>query len=393
MTVIIPDAVRSIYVTDELARRSSAKPDYYGEKIALQQLSRQMVDDPDSVLPRLVDIAMEISGAVSGGISLYEENPPPGVFRWHSLRGDLAKFTGATTPRNYSPCGTTLDLRTPVLVQRPERVYDWLVAAKVSLPECLLVPLYVGGKDPLGTLWIVSDQEGHFNLGHSEVLLDLAAFTGIAVKMVRNEQRLREALEQQETVTREMSHRVRNVFSITDALIRGSGRAAKTPKELAEKLSMRLRALAAAHGLVRPAFSEAGEVREVTDLAELLRTILGPYQQSSAGVLEGPNVHLRSGSANSLALIFHELATNSAKYGALSSISGKVSVTWNTQDGNLIVNWMERGGPRISGAPSAKGFGSVLAEKTVVAGMGGAISHDWHREGLSVALSIPLTQI
>jgi two-component sensor histidine kinase len=393
MTPHIPDGVRRVYITEELTLRAAAKPDYYRETIALHQLSRDMMDSPDSVLPRLVDLAIELCGAVSGGISLYEDSPPPGIFRWHHLRGDLARFSGATTPRNYSPCGITLDLRTPVLVQRPERVYDWLVTANVSLPECLLVPLYLGGKDPLGTLWIVAGREPHFDSSHSEIMLDLAAFTGIAVRMVHNEQRLREAVEQQETITCEMNHRVRNLFAVAEALLRSSGSAAKTPKELAEKLSTRLHALAAAHRLVRPAFTEAGELREVTDLADLLRTILRPYPQFGAGGLEGPKVDLRSGVANSLALIFHELATNAAKYGALSVATGRVDVAWSAQEGNMIIEWNECDGPRVNGVPCTKGFGSALAEKTIVAGMGGAVSYLWKPDGLAVRLSIPLSHL
>jgi GAF domain len=125
---------------------------------------------------------MELCEAVSGGISLYEPEPSPGVFRWHHLRGDLEKFTGATTPRHYSPCGITLDRRAPILVQRPERVYTWLQDANVSLPECLLVPLYVGADEPLGTLWIVSEAEGNFDGRHADALADLAGFAGLALR-------------------------------------------------------------------------------------------------------------------------------------------------------------------------------------------------------------------
>ena len=77
------------------------------------------------------------------------------MFRWRYLRGLLAPFEGATTPRNFSPCGITLDRNAPVLSARPERVYNWIADANISVPEVLLVPLYLGGTTPLGTLWIV----------------------------------------------------------------------------------------------------------------------------------------------------------------------------------------------------------------------------------------------
>ena len=124
-----------------------------------------MADRPDEVLPRFVDLALEMTGGVSAGLSLYEEHPAPGVFRWHCLRGELEPFNGATTPRDFSPCGVTLDRNAPVLSRQPECVYDWIAEANIIVPEVLLVPLYLGGAAALGTLWIVSDREGHFDRG------------------------------------------------------------------------------------------------------------------------------------------------------------------------------------------------------------------------------------
>jgi hypothetical protein len=85
-----------------------------------------MADHPQEVLPRFVDLAMEMTGGISAGLSLYEEKPSPGVFRWQYLRGVLSPFNGATTPRNFSPCGVTLDQNAPVLSSYSERVYDWM---------------------------------------------------------------------------------------------------------------------------------------------------------------------------------------------------------------------------------------------------------------------------
>src|SRR4051812_33277304 len=80
-------AEASVFISEQLAARPSLPRDYFRETLALQDLARQMVDSPGSVLPRLVDIAIEMCGAVSGGLTLYEPDPAPGVFRWHHLRG------------------------------------------------------------------------------------------------------------------------------------------------------------------------------------------------------------------------------------------------------------------------------------------------------------------
>jgi PAS domain S-box-containing protein len=189
--------VADVFITEELDRRAPKKTDYLQEKLALQDLAMRMADQPEEVLPRFVDLALEMTGGVSAGLSLYEETPAPGVFRWQYLRGVLAPFNGATTPRDFSPCGITLDRNAPVLSLHPERVYSWIADANIVVPEVLLVPLYLGGKVPLGTLWIVSDREGHFDSGHARAMTELATFVGIALRMVRSEQRLNQALAAQ----------------------------------------------------------------------------------------------------------------------------------------------------------------------------------------------------
>jgi len=320
----------AVYITDEMYRRIPKLTDYKRENLALQDLARQMIDHPAEVLPRLVDLAIETCGGISGGISLYEKTPAPGVFRWHHLRGNLTKFTGETTPRNFSPCGITLDLNTVVLSKRPERVYTWLRDAGISLAECLLVPLFIGGKEPLGTLWIVSENEGHFDSGHARVMTELAGFAGIAVRMVRNEQTLKQTLEQQENLTREMAHRVKNLFAITDGLIHASAKAASTPAEMSEILSGRMRALAEAHSLVRRNLEDEAAT-DGADLNELIRKILLPHErsaQASRFVVAGPRIRLGERAASGIALVLHEFATNAAKYGALNSDDGSVAVKW-----------------------------------------------------------------
>ena len=94
---MIPEAppkltIADVFITDELDRRAPKKIDYLQEKLALQELAARMADQPEEVLPRFVDLALEMTGGVSGGLSLYEEEPAPGVFRWQYLRGLLAPF-------------------------------------------------------------------------------------------------------------------------------------------------------------------------------------------------------------------------------------------------------------------------------------------------------------
>jgi hypothetical protein len=112
-------------------------------------IARQMAEQPDQVLPRLVRLAMDLCRGQSAGISLYEAQPPgPGIFRWHHLAGRYANFLGGTAPRDFSPSGVCLDVGHPILMARPERVYSFLSEAVAPNCEVLIVPLNAGQPDP-----------------------------------------------------------------------------------------------------------------------------------------------------------------------------------------------------------------------------------------------------
>ncbi len=387
--MLVPDAVSEVYITNQLVGRVAGCIDMVREKLAVQDIARQMANNPSQVLPTLVDLAIELCGAVAGGISIYEKEGQ--VFRWHHLRGTLERFTGATTPRDYSPCGITLDHKSPVLVQKPERVYSWLVDADVSLPECLLVPLYVGEAEPLGTLWIVSENVGHFTSGHANTMQELAGFTGIALQMLRSEDRLKAALEEQELLTREMGHRVKNLFAIADGMIRLSARSSIGKEEMAKALSGRLHALAGANALVRRTFSPSGQSLNVSNLSEIVAAVLKPYAHAKT-TLRGPAVQIGEHATNTIALVFHEMATNAAKYGAFSTEAGTVAIEWSVEDGWLEFVWKEIGGPPIMTEPDSLGFGTSLVTNTITR-HGGTIANIWHRDGVQVEIKLPLTSL
>jgi two-component sensor histidine kinase len=387
--------ISDVYITDELDLRVPKKTDLLQEKNALQDLARHMADHPAEVLPRFVDLAMEMTGGVSAGLSLYEENPAPGVFRWRYLRGVLAPFENATTPRDFSPCGITLDRNRPVLSLHPERVYDWISDANIVVPEVLLVPLYLQSKEPLGTLWIVSDKEGHFDSGHARVMTELAAFVGIALRMLNSERQIKDALDQQETLTKEMSHRVKNLFAITASIVRASEKGASSPAEMSEIALGRLQALAEANAMVRRSFADH-DATESADLAELVDKIMRPHappDRQTHFVAQGPSVLLGERATTGLALVLHELTTNAVKYGALKSEHGLVELAWRIEEGQFNLDWTERGGPPITKAPGSTGFGTRLSQSTIVGQFEGKLAYEWRPEGLAVTMTLPVTNL
>jgi GAF domain-containing protein len=181
----LPPAVAGVFITDQLMRRPAAAPDYLREKLAIQDLAQRMANQPAELLPRLVQLALDICDADAGGISVLEGEE----FRWFNLKGRLSVFEGTTTPVNFSPCGICLSYRTAILMERPERVYDWIAEAKITVPEVLLVPLIINGTKPLGTLWIIAKDGQQFNRSHARVMTELATFTGLALHTIQSGQR------------------------------------------------------------------------------------------------------------------------------------------------------------------------------------------------------------
>lgn len=387
-----------LYITPELHRRLPKAVDHLAEKLALQDIGAQMLDHPDRLLQKLVERAMQTTGAASAGISAYEpEEGGAGFFRWRDLRGELARFEGATTPRDYSPCGVCLDRFEATLTRHPERYYSWIAQAGVVCPEVLLVPLYIAHGQPLGTLWIVSETEGLFDSGHARIMRELASFVGIALAMVQNQRQLKDALAQQEMLTREMEHRVNNVFSVVDAMIHVTQQSATSAADFAKTLSGRLRALAAAHVLVRhrcaPGLNESQSPSPT--LRALIEATFEPYRTVDLQrfVMDGEDMALGDNAITGLALVFHELATNAAKYGAMSESAGCVSVSWERQGEVLAIRWRESGGPPIERAPEQSGFGSVLLRNTVSRRFGGTLESHWRKQGVTVEVLLPIAKL
>ncbi|TPE42939.1 HWE histidine kinase domain-containing protein, partial [Amaricoccus solimangrovi] len=354
-------------------------------------------ETPDDVLPRFVDLALEITGGVSAGLSLYEPDPAPGVFRWQFLRGTLSRFEDATTPRDLSPRGVTLDENAPVLARHPERHYSWISEAGLVVPEVMLVPLYIRGIEPLGTLWIVSETEGHFARGHARAMTELSSFVGIALRMRESETRPRAALDEQAVLAAEMDHRIKNLFALTDGMIRAGARTASDVSGFARGLSGRLRALASAHALVSRDVrrDESGPAR--SDLRALVATVAEPYQEGSGSVrrveARGPEIICGHHTLNALALVLHELTTNAAKYGALAAETGRVEVRWRVRGEGVELVWSERRGPPVIFPPEAEGFGGSLVRRIITGQLGGTIAYRWRHDGLEVTLTLPLRHL
>jgi two-component system CheB/CheR fusion protein len=128
-----------------------------------------------------------------------------------------------------------------------------------------------------------------------------------------------------------------------------------------------------------------GEVK----LRDLLNSELEAFQSKSGRIkMDGPEISFAPPQALALGLVFHELATNAAKYGSLSTARGGIVVTWAIDKGRLVVTWQERGGKTVH-QPSQKGFGTGLIERELKSALGARVSFDFDPKGIEIRISIP----
>src|ERR1700742_1929014 len=189
--------------------------------------------------------------------------------------------------------------------------------------------------------------------------------------------------ERQLLLAREVDHRARNALAVVQAIVRLTR--AKSQQGYVKAVEGRIHALAQAHTLL-------SETRwEGADVGRLVGEELAPYRSGHVTrvQIDGPPVFLGPEKAQNLALALHELATNSAKYGALSDANGALAVAWQAQGGTLTLHWRETGGPAVV-APKTQGFGTKIMHASIKHQIGGDVMWDWRPSGLHCTLQIPI---
>lgn len=190
--------------------------------------------------------------------------------------------------------------------------------------------------------------------------------------------------QERELLAGELAHRIKNIFSVISGLITLRSRKDAANEKFAEALNDNIRALARAQEYALPTSSDRGE-----NLLELLGVIMAPYGADSSEVVTvtGEAIAFGKHTAMPLALIYHELATNSAKYGALSVPDGRIEIDVSSADKTCKITWRERGGPPVA-PPLNPGFGSRLISMAISHQLGGEMRQEWHADGLEVVITI-----
>lgn len=206
--------------------------------------------------------------------------------------------------------------------------------------------------------------------------------------------------ETQSLLLREMNHRVKNIFAVINGVVALSGRSAKSVEGMTLAVQARIDAVARAHELVLPTLLNPDDPRRrATDLATLAKAVLRPFlddDQEEATphlVIEGPPTPIGSGAATALALVLNELGTNALKYGALSDDGGQVHLSWSVIWDWLELDWRETGGPAVEHPPARQGFGTVLADRSIIGQLRGRLIRSWDTGGLKIKITAPLEHL
>jgi PAS domain S-box-containing protein len=185
----------------------------------------------------------------------------------------------------------------------------------------------------------------------------------------------------------ELDHRVKNVLACVAAVAQRSRECSRSADEFLEVLNGRINSLAHTHALLSRSHWKG------VSLGELVRSELAFCLKDESALIEGPEVDLAAEATQPVAMVLHELATNAAKYGALSSCHGRVSVRWRRpsngrSNGKLVLEWREIGGPQVV-SPNAAGFGTSVIRDLIPYELGGVVHYRLAREGVRCRLEIP----
>ncbi|WP_299654441.1 HWE histidine kinase domain-containing protein [uncultured Jannaschia sp.] len=293
-----------------------------------------------------------------------------------------------------SPGGYALAAEQPVVSS------DLDAEERFDVPEVLLrhgvksmVNVVIAGDAaPFGVLEVDAREKRDFSEDDVAFLRTYANLLAAAIERVRTHDELHRTAREQGVLARELGHRVKNLLGLVRALASQTSTQGRNAKEYRAAFIDRLQALSTAESLV---FESSGER---VDPLTLANEILSPYRQDDPGkiAIRGASIDIDSRQARMFGLVLHELATNAAKYGALSVPTGHVGLDWHleTSDGDirrLAMTWREQDGPAIT-PPERKGFGTRLLEDVVAFELNGTAELVYGPDGLRYDLTFPAAE-
>jgi PAS domain S-box-containing protein len=290
--------------------------------------------------------------------------------------------------------GTDLDAITTSWNKGAERLFGYLAEETIGNPVAILIPPERGHEEHVILSRIRrGDHVDHFETVRRrkdgtliDISLTVSPIRRADGKVVGASGISRDITERKRTEThismlaREAEHRAKNLLANVMAMVQRSQ--ADTPDGLKEAIAGRVQALAGVHSLFAKSRWTGAE------LGSLVKQELSPYSRGGRTQIDGPSVMLRPDLAQAIGVVLHELATNAAKYGALSAAKGQVRVNWSCAADQLGLRWIEAGGPHVN-PPTRKGFGAHMIEAIIRGHKGGDVRLDWRAEGLRCEITLP----
>ncbi|MEO8714155.1 MAG: response regulator, partial [Acetobacteraceae bacterium] len=278
---------------------------------------------------------------------------------------------------------------TAVEGEKPEHFRIFRDGAEVP-PETLPIQLAARGEEVRDT-----EQEVRFDDGsaitilmHATPLRDPAGTVVGAVAAAIDITERKRTEEQRVLLINELNHRVKNTLATVQSIAAQTLRNTEVAKPVRASLEARLIALSDAHNVLTERNWHSAGLRDIA--AQALEPFRGGAEDRV--LIDGTDVLLAPKAALAIAMSLHELATNAAKYGALTDGAGRVEIAWTAEAGRLRLRWQERDGPPVA-APTRRGFGSRLLERSLATELGGAVMVDYDPGGLVCTIDASLERI
>jgi two-component sensor histidine kinase len=336
----------------------------------LQEAAERVSDAIEVDLVKVMQLIDERTLLIRAGV-----NWRPGVVGHATMASD------ESTPGGYA-----LQHDAPVISR------DLATETRFEIPEILsshgvksMINVVIRGKDgPFGVLEVDAREPCDFDEDDTNFLQNYANLLAGAIDRLAAQEKLSAAAGRNEILARELQHRVKNILAIVQALSRQTIAKSRSLDDYADAFEGRIAALARTQNLVT--LNPAG----MANLKDLAREELDAHgaEEGRKVVLDGPNLPLPIRIAQMIGLVFHELATNAMKYGALRSESGRISLSWEERDGVTRLQWRETG-VRIENTSPKRGVGSGIIVDTLPYMLGGTASLTFHPDGAQCVLEFP----
>lgn len=359
--------------------------------------------DLEKIVQTVTDAATELSGAQFGAFFYNVINERGESYTLYSISGvPREAFSKFPMPRNtaiFNPTftGTGILRSDNILKHRNYGKSDphfGMPKGHLPVVSYLAVPVVSRSGEVLGGLFFGHEREAVFNDRAERIVAGIAAQAAIAIDNARLFQAAQRELAErrrveahQELLLAELNHRVKNTLAIVMSIATQTLRHTDTAEAFRAGFETRIISLSEAHNLLTDSNWEGARLRAI------IERVLVPYRGTGTPQYEMTGDDVRVGPRGAVALVmaFNELATNAAKYGALSTPNGRVDISWSVTvqpDPRLVIRWTESGGPTVK-PPSRKGFGTRLI-KGLSQDAAGTVEMDFAKTGLVCTFDMPL---